>query len=68
MRAKVDGNLGPARRRVIHVRKPELGITNGNAFQENVLMDVNTKMRPFIEFWVTKGVCLALLVQILTLY
>ncbi len=69
MRAKVDGDLGPAvRRRVINViRKPELRITNGNVFQENVLMDVNTKMRPFIEFWVTKEVCLAPLVQNLTL-
>ena len=34
MRAKVDGDLGPAvRRRVIYViRKPELRITNGTAF------------------------------------
>ena len=59
MRAKVDGNLGPAsRRRVIYVRKPELRITDGTAFQENVLMDVNTKMQPFKEFWLTKEVCL----------
>ena len=68
MRAKVDGNLGPAsRRRVIYVRKPELRITDGTAFQENVLMDVYTKMQPFIEFWLTKEVCLAPLIQILTI-
>jgi len=41
---------------VIYVRKPELGITDGNAFQENVLMDVNTKMQPFKEFCLTKKV------------
>jgi hypothetical protein len=65
----VDGNLGPAsRRRGIYViRKPELRITDGTAFQENVLMDVNTKMQLFIEFWLTKKVCLAPLFQILTL-
>ncbi len=69
MRAKVDGDLGQAsRRRVINViRKPELRITNGTAFQENVLMDVNTKMQPFIELWLTKKLCLAPLIQILKL-